>query len=163
MDTQWCSGTSRASCRAARQHGRAPAACAARLTRLLPAGCSLTRGLMPAGAYTSRKQCFFLVRLPQVACAHAFLHTCSGVPGQPLPSPSNALCHVEQLTTLAPLPCIHQLVTANKRPRLQQDVAMLELAPTVADVFAADSATVDEYLAQIQEMTILTAIQVITG
>ncbi|KIZ06517.1 hypothetical protein MNEG_1431 [Monoraphidium neglectum] len=36
---------------------------------------------------------------------------------------------------------------------------MLELAPTVADVFAGDSATVDEYLAQIQEMTILTAIQ----
>jgi len=44
--------------------------------------------------------------------------------------------------------------------RLQQDVAMLELAPHVSDVFAGDSATVDEYLAQIQEMTILTAIQV---
>ncbi|KAI8465435.1 MAG: Nup93/Nic96-domain-containing protein [Monoraphidium minutum] len=43
--------------------------------------------------------------------------------------------------------------------RLQQDVAMLELAPTVADVFAGDGATVDEYLAQIQEMSILTAIQ----
>jgi hypothetical protein len=36
---------------------------------------------------------------------------------------------------------------------------MLELAPQVADVFAGDSTTVDEYLAQIQEMTILTAIQ----
>lgn len=40
---------------------------------------------------------------------------------------------------------------------------MLELAPQVADVFAGDSATVDEYLAQIQEMTILTAIQVRRG
>lgn len=37
---------------------------------------------------------------------------------------------------------------------------MLELAPGAADVFAADAASVDEYLAQIQEMTILTAIQV---
>ncbi len=37
---------------------------------------------------------------------------------------------------------------------------MLELQPTVEDVFPAETSSVEEYLQQIQEMTILTAIQV---
>lgn len=44
--------------------------------------------------------------------------------------------------------------------RLNQDVASLELQPTLEDVFHADTTSVEEYLQQIQDMTILTAIQV---
>jgi hypothetical protein len=44
--------------------------------------------------------------------------------------------------------------------RLNQDVAMLELQPTLEDVFHADTTSVEDYLQQIQDMTILTAIQV---
>lgn len=44
--------------------------------------------------------------------------------------------------------------------RLNQDVAMLELQPTMEDVFHADTTSVEDYLQQIQDMTILTAIQV---
>lgn len=43
--------------------------------------------------------------------------------------------------------------------RLNQDVAMLELQPTLEDVFHADTTSVEDYLQQIQDMTILTAIQ----
>jgi nuclear pore complex protein Nup93 len=39
-------------------------------------------------------------------------------------------------------------------------VTGLELAPTLEDVFHADSHSVEDYLQQIQDMTILTAIQV---
>jgi hypothetical protein len=44
--------------------------------------------------------------------------------------------------------------------RLQQDVSLLELQPTVEDVFHAETTNVDEYLQQIQDMTIIAAIQV---
>ena len=44
--------------------------------------------------------------------------------------------------------------------RLQQDVSLLDLQPTVEDVFHAETANVDEYLQQIQDMTIIAAIQV---
>lgn len=37
---------------------------------------------------------------------------------------------------------------------------MLELQPTLEDVFHADTTSVEDYLQQIQDMTILTAIQV---
>jgi nuclear pore complex protein Nup93 len=43
---------------------------------------------------------------------------------------------------------------------MNQDVAMLELQPTLEDVFHADTTSVEDYLQQIQDMTILTAIQV---
>eukprot|EP00878_Enallax_costatus_P026786 GHUV01028785.1.p1 GENE.GHUV01028785.1~~GHUV01028785.1.p1 ORF type:complete len:713 (+),score=229.05 GHUV01028785.1:118-2256(+) len=43
--------------------------------------------------------------------------------------------------------------------RLNQDVAALELQPTIEDVFHADTTSVEDYLQQIQDMTILTAIQ----
>lgn len=46
--------------------------------------------------------------------------------------------------------------------RLNQDVAALELQPTLEDVFHADTTSVEDYLQQIQDMTILTAIQVHT-
>jgi hypothetical protein len=37
---------------------------------------------------------------------------------------------------------------------------MLELQPTLEDVFHADTTSVEDYLQQIQDVTILTAIQV---
>lgn len=40
-------------------------------------------------------------------------------------------------------------------------MASLELQPTLEDVFHADTTSVEDYLQQIQEMTILTAIQVL--
>jgi hypothetical protein len=46
------------------------------------------------------------------------------------------------------------------RCRLDQEVTGLELHPTLEDVFHADTSSVEEYLQQIQDMTILTAIQV---
>lgn len=44
--------------------------------------------------------------------------------------------------------------------RLTQDVAMLEVHPTVEDVFDGATTSVEDYLRQIEEATILTAIQV---
>jgi hypothetical protein len=42
---------------------------------------------------------------------------------------------------------------------LTQDVTSLEIQPTFEDVFHADTSTVDEYLRQVEESTILAAIQ----
>lgn len=47
-----------------------------------------------------------------------------------------------------PLPC-----------RLTQDVTTLEIQPTIEDVFHADTSSVEEYLRQVEEATILAAIQ----
>jgi nuclear pore complex protein Nup93 len=42
--------------------------------------------------------------------------------------------------------------------RLTQDVTSLELQPTVADLYAAEPATIDEYLRQLEEAAVLTAL-----
>lgn len=47
--------------------------------------------------------------------------------------------------------------------RLDQEVTGLELQPTLEDVFHADTTSVEDYLQQVQDMTILTAIQVCKG
>lgn len=44
--------------------------------------------------------------------------------------------------------------------RLAHDVTALELQPAVEDIFPADTTSVEEYLSQLQEMSIITAIQV---
>ena len=44
--------------------------------------------------------------------------------------------------------------------RLTQDVVSLEITPTIEDVFHADTSSVEEYLKQVEESTILAAIQV---
>jgi hypothetical protein len=44
--------------------------------------------------------------------------------------------------------------------RLTQDVTALEIQPTIEDVFHADTSSVEEYLKQVEEATILAAIQV---
>ncbi|GAX79377.1 hypothetical protein CEUSTIGMA_g6819.t1 [Chlamydomonas eustigma] len=43
--------------------------------------------------------------------------------------------------------------------RLNQEVSTLEIQPTIEDVFHADTSSVEEYLKQIEEATILVAIQ----
>ncbi len=45
--------------------------------------------------------------------------------------------------------------------RLNQDVTALEIQPTIEDVFHADTSSVEEYLKQVEEATILAAIQVL--
>lgn len=47
--------------------------------------------------------------------------------------------------------------------RLTQDVTSLEIQPTIEDVFHADTTSVEEYLKQVEESTILAAIQVGAG
>lgn len=44
--------------------------------------------------------------------------------------------------------------------RLTQDVTALEIQPTIEDVFHADTSSVEDYLKQVEEATILAAIQV---
>ena len=44
--------------------------------------------------------------------------------------------------------------------RLTQDVTTLEIQPTLEDVFHADTSSVEDYLKQVEEATILAAIQV---
>ena len=44
--------------------------------------------------------------------------------------------------------------------RLTQDVTTLEIQPTIEDVFHADTRSVEDYLKQVEEATILAAIQV---
>ncbi|KAJ9514536.1 hypothetical protein QJQ45_016279 [Haematococcus lacustris] len=43
--------------------------------------------------------------------------------------------------------------------RLTQDVTTLDIQPTIEDVFHADTTSVEEYLRQVEESTILTTIQ----
>jgi len=45
--------------------------------------------------------------------------------------------------------------------RLTQEVTSLEIHPTIEDVFHADTTSVEEYLKQVEESTILAALQVI--
>ncbi len=44
--------------------------------------------------------------------------------------------------------------------RLTQDVVSLDIQPTIEDVFHADTTSVEDYLKQVEESTILAAIQV---
>ena len=44
--------------------------------------------------------------------------------------------------------------------RYTQELATLELKPMYEDVFQTESCTVEEYLQQVHEMTVITAIQV---
>jgi hypothetical protein len=44
--------------------------------------------------------------------------------------------------------------------RLRPNMALVELQQRVTDVFSADTSNVEDYLRQIQDMTIITAIQV---
>lgn len=44
--------------------------------------------------------------------------------------------------------------------RLTQEVTSLEIQPTIEDVFHADTSNVEDYLRQVEESTILAAIQV---
>lgn len=43
---------------------------------------------------------------------------------------------------------------------MTQDVTTLEIQPTIEDVFHADTRSVEDYLKQVEEATILAAIQV---
>jgi nuclear pore complex protein Nup93 len=51
------------------------------------------------------------------------------------------------------------LLTQYLSCRLTQDVTTLEIQPTIEDVFHADTSSVEEYLKQVEEATILAAIQ----
>lgn len=44
--------------------------------------------------------------------------------------------------------------------RFTQELAAFELKPTYEDVFPEESRTVEEYLQQVHEMTVISAIQV---
>ena len=62
------------------------------------------------------------------------------------------------------LPCSRPssppLSAAGCARRFTQELAAFELKPTYEDVFPGESRTVEEYLQQVHEMTVISAIQV---
>lgn len=62
--------------------------------------------------------------------------------------------------TAAAACCCSSAACGVRMRRLTQEVTSLEIQPTIEDVFHADTTSVEEYLKQVEESTILAALQV---
>ena len=94
---------------------------------------------------------------------HASAVPCFPDPPDPSLDPAASGCHSLPLRYTLEIQPTNPSAPHPLPPRLTQDVTTLEIQPTIEDVFHADTSSVEDYLRQVEEATILAAIQVRGG